>query len=70
MLPPEAPGGLTRERALSVLEQLRRLLEEREHVEVGAVGAVGAGPRLSVPPSSATGSRRGGDRYDRGAQEG
>ena len=27
----EAPAGLARERALSVLEQLRRLLEEREH---------------------------------------
>jgi hypothetical protein len=31
MLPPEVPAGLARERALSVLDQLRRLLEERQH---------------------------------------
>jgi hypothetical protein len=31
MLPPESPAGLARERALGVLEQLRRLLEDREH---------------------------------------
>ncbi|MGD0083890.1 MAG: hypothetical protein ABSD78_11920 [Acidimicrobiales bacterium] len=31
MLPPESPSGLPRERALAVLEQLRRLLEEQEH---------------------------------------
>lgn len=31
MLPPESPAGLGRERALVVLDQLRRLLEEREH---------------------------------------
>jgi len=31
MLPPESPQGLPREKALGVLEQLRRLLEEREH---------------------------------------
>ncbi|MFZ0171382.1 MAG: hypothetical protein WAL04_06840 [Acidimicrobiales bacterium] len=33
MLPSESPQGLSRERALGVLEQLRRLLEEREHRE-------------------------------------
>lgn len=31
MLPSESPAGLPREKALGILEQLRRLLEEREH---------------------------------------
>jgi hypothetical protein len=31
MLPPETPTGLAREKALAVLEQLRRLLEDQEH---------------------------------------
>jgi hypothetical protein len=31
MLPSESPAGLGREKALTVLEQLRRLLQEREH---------------------------------------
>ena len=30
MLPPEAPAGLSREKALAVLDQLRRLLEQSE----------------------------------------
>jgi hypothetical protein len=30
MLPPEAPAGLGREKALAVLDQLRRLLEQAE----------------------------------------
>jgi hypothetical protein len=33
MLPSQAPAGLPREKALGVLEQLRRLLEEREHLK-------------------------------------
>ena len=33
MLPPETPAGLNREKALQVLDQLRRLQEEREHRE-------------------------------------
>jgi hypothetical protein len=31
MLPPQSPNGLGREKALGLLEQLRRLLEEQEH---------------------------------------
>jgi hypothetical protein len=33
MLPPESPAGLSREKALQVLDQLRRLQEEQEHRE-------------------------------------
>jgi hypothetical protein len=31
MLPPEAPAGLGREKALAILDQLRRVLETEEH---------------------------------------
>lgn len=33
MLPPESSAGLSREKALQLLDQLRRLQEEREHRE-------------------------------------
>ncbi len=33
MLPPETAAGLSREKALQVLDQLRRLQEDREHRE-------------------------------------
>jgi hypothetical protein len=33
MLPAQTPAGLDREKALQVLDQLRRLLQEQEHRE-------------------------------------